>query len=152
MNKTLTNDILNIIESNLPALAASNLRDILTIAEENATLLEELQTKLTETQKYNTELNQENQRLKDKVSSYEKTVDETNAMWENLQKQLSTLEVDKMKIQLDAANARVTVVENLVAKVFGHPNVVINKSTSQSQPNGGYSSSSETISTTNSKM
>ncbi len=152
MNKALTTEILGIIEANLPALAASNLKDILTKAEENTALVEELRAKYEGSQKYNSELNQENQKLRDKVNSFEKNVEETNAMRESLQKQLSTIEVDKMKIQLDAANARVTVVENLVAKVFGHPNVVINKSSSQSQPNGGYSSSSETISTTNSKM
>lgn len=151
MNKALTTEILGIIEANLPALAASNLKDILTKAEENAALVEELKAKYEGSQKYNSELNQENQKLRDKVNSFEKNVEEMNAMWESLQKQLSTIEVDKMKIQLDAANARVAVVENLVAKVFGHPNVVISKSGSQSNPNGSYASSSETISTTHSK-
>lgn len=152
MNRTLTTDILSIIETNLPAIAASNLKNILTKAEENAILVEQLQTKLDDVEKRNIVLNQENRDLSYKIENYRKTIDETNALKEELQKQLSTIEVDKMKIQLEAANARVAVVENLVGKVFGHPNVVISKATSQSNPNGGYASSSETISTTHSKV
>jgi len=151
MNTELTKEILNAIETNLPTIAASRLKDILTKAEENTVLLEELETKLASTQKYNTQLMEENQRLKDKVRSYEKTIDETNELKEELQKQLATLEVDKMKIQLDAANARVMVVENLVGKVFGHPQVTIGKSCSQSGPTG-YISNTETICTTQSKV
>ena len=151
-NNPLAQDILSAIEANLPSLAASQLKEVLNKASEDAENRAWLEAELKKELEKTKSLQQEVHQLYAKVGYLEAKAEQVEELEKELTKKLQTIEIDKMTIKLEAANQRCMVVEQLVTKVFSHPYVTVAKTSNGQHPGGVYFNNTETISTTESKM
>jgi uncharacterized protein (DUF3084 family) len=148
----LAQDILSAIEANLPSLAASQLKEVLNKASEDAENRAWLETELKKEIAQAKSLQQEVYQLKTQVEYLEAKAERVEELEKELREKLQTIEIDKMTIKLDAANQRCMVVEQLVGKVFGHPYVTVGKTSNGQHPGGVYFTNTETVSTTETKV
>lgn len=151
-NNPLAQDILSAIEANLPSLTATQLKEVLNKAFEDADKRVWLETELKKEIENAKSLHREVDGLRAKIAELESREANVQTLEKELREKLQTIEIDKMTIKLEAANQRCMVVEQLVTKVFSHPYVTVAKSSNGQHPGGVYFNNTETTTTSESKM
>jgi len=132
---TITKEMQEIIEKNLPAQTAGAMSDFIKDAEETKDALAIAADKIDTLEMQKNVYEKENVQLKHSIQQQSKLTEREKKLEEQteaLRIRERDLKLEIAEIQLNAANDRNNKVEQLVEKVFGHPSVSV--STYKSKP------------------
>jgi len=118
----------DLIQKNLPAQAAGEMKKFIEESEELAERHEQSLIDLDQTGKQIARLQEENRYLNDQIEKHEK-LDIRGAALDDREKEIQKREdrqaMGSMSIELGLLRTHTSKIENLVEKVFGHPGVVV---------------------------
>lgn len=134
MSFNIENELLEIIERNLPSQTANALSKYLdqAVAAQEALALKN--TSYDILSKEHKDLSNLYSSLHEEVKELRKNKDEVEVLKTELKKKLETIEIDKMKIHVESYTRERETMLRLVDKVFGHPNVTIASGNSHTIP------------------